>query len=398
MDAAAHICVLAGKKYGILDVVTPLLTSIRKSCPAARLQIFAEACREQVLLRDTFHAPFLKDIKVTFTPLVEQASDLSSLNPDVVLSILEQEKPDVLLVDDRLLARNTACGIAVRKYAGRRKQKVFIVMHGMWQTPVAAAASIRHYSDIEYEYWLASPEPILPLASLSTNQVVRTGCAGFDSSWLKARGRTKPSTEAVRRCLYLIRKIVPDGTAALLGDVCLSEFTRVSRRLLVDSGLCNVRRIVIKPYPTMQDQLIRETMNAIGVTDYEVCYDSIHSLAPSCDLVLGELTGAFFVPQFAEVPSVMLGFSLERTFRGTHRGYDCRPAMDMLRPGWHYYIEKPEEIDVVLRDLWDEKGDVSQHAKRRMESGIRYMRKLFPDGAAERCLERMRLAASERVA
>ncbi len=381
------ILVFVWRKYTALDTLVPILWTFRRLRPQWDIRLYRCFDQEATFLRDRFLAPLLAEMGVPVLPLTRRppAGD-SLLQPSPAYSgitarLLARTRPHLILVDDRVRAHTHPAFAAIAQFVRDTGTPLVIRHHGLWQWPPAVKV-FPHLPGLNYQYWCSSPDFLLPRKQLGSRRVQCPGSPGWDSAWLDFLTRRHRQPRRRPACLYLARKILPAGvsSASDFGDISFAEFRRFTRRLLIDSGLAQDMDIIVKPYPTMDRELLEQALGAAGLRDYRIHYSSIYSLIGRIDLQVGELTGAFPVPFLARVPSLMLGFSIHELTRQMHPRQTRR-----LLPAWYYLLERPGEIEAVLREMFTPQGALSPACREGMERGIAFFRRMFPDQAGERC-------------
>jgi len=431
---AIKVAIFTGRKYTFLDAIVPFIWHLIRQEEDYRIFIYyCSKNRKETLLNDIFYKAFfheegiihrtifdanwsmrkffglfvslvckilarfhrIKFVKLLYGIVSAIESKLTfDLNTCLNKVLFSSEEEGVIIVDERLMRSGCPWREIFLKFAQITQRHLFIRNHGLHQWSFGIA-TFKPLEGVLYEYWCPCPAQLLPDSHLITKEVYSVGSPGFDTDWIKFIKSKNTRKKDRSICVYLIRKILPPTQRSALdwGDITFAEFFNNTKVLFKDSGLHEEMDIIIKPYPTMDEGILHMALQELDLRSYEIEYSTIYSLVGNIDLVVGELSGSFFIPYFARIPSVMMGFGIERLARESVKP-ELRLAIDAkaMRPGWYYYMDSPEQLVSIVDELWDETGSVSSIAKSKMEEGIAYMRKLFPDNSADRCFKRMLLA------
>ncbi len=382
------ILVFIWRKYTALDTLAPILWALKRRWPRWDIRLYRCFGPRATFLQDRFFAPFLAEMGLPVLPLAPRPPDGDSLarpSPDytpLTARLLAEQGPDLILIDDRVRAHAHPAFTAIADFVRDTGTPLVIRHHGLWQWPPAVKV-FPHLPGLNYQYWCSSPDFMLPRKQLGSRRVECPGSPGWDSVWLEFLARRNPSPQARRpACLFLVRKILPPEVplARDFGDITFAEFRRSTRQLLVESGLAQEMDIIVKPYPTMDRALLVQALEAAGLREYRLHYSSVYSLIGRIDLQVGELTGAFPVPFLAQVPSLMLGFSIHQLTWRLHPR-----ETERLRPAWCHLLRRPGDIKGMLAQIFTPRGDLRPECRERMKRSIAFFREIFPDRAGERC-------------
>ncbi len=423
------LVVLTAGKYTFLDDVVPFLWSFRRWSPRVDLKLYA--CTnswDAVVLDDDFHEGMLRALDVEFGTVFECVSRGSQTKrPGPVLfaaalldalvhrkplirklksrmtcsrvaeearqvyNLLCTERPDAILADDRIFVNKTNYVDGIVRFLRESGARFIVRDHGLFRR-TTGHTEFPVFDGIAYENWCSQMVPRADEAGLQAVNAYNLGSSGLDSEWLEYLSSCKENAEREPQCLYLIRKVLPPDASPgqIIGDIDYQCFCSTTRCLLVDSGLTERMQVIVKPYPTMDTKLLHRALTEAGLKSFKIDKRSIYAFVGTVDLVIGELTGAALVPYFAGVPCVMMGYGIESQRREhPDASLGLVRDTDVLNPGWYYHLEKPEELRVLLTDIWDSAGELRSDTLAKIERGMAYMRTLFPDKAAERCFDRL---------
>jgi hypothetical protein len=429
-----RIALLLIKNTSTLDYTLPLLRRIRAEQPEAELSVFyAVSNRSKILRRSTFYSRFLKEHGIEEVDLLDlgrgprqlrdavrsssvwnwwdrqpirgpldlavaagsqlgrfvEAAAMRALGPCDPLAAL---RPDIVLFDNRTLTRVPGRD-RLYAYLDRRRPLVALLPHAPHQTTADAfipfdaerGRTLASYCDYwmpfsRDEAWVNAPE--------HRERFAYTGYPGLDDEWLTFLRGQRPRGDGPRRGLFIIREFRGLGSGRPQDDdpyiLEAAEFERYCR-LVEDarSRLPGSTQIILKPHPSNNQRTFERSLRSLGISDWTVTYESIYDVLPDVDFVVSLYSTTLLIPAMAGIPVTVLNTRMQEVL---HR-WD---AMREMYGGLRFFLEDPDALPAVLPDvarLADERRAGGAYVRDRD-----HLRRFYPDGAIDRCLERLALA------
>ena len=317
--------------------------------------------------------------------------------------ILPSLCPDIVLFDTTTVTASLADRDYFYNYFQRARKKVVLLPHAphhVWTvafTPFdAKGEQLPDYCEFWMPFrfertWEALPE--------RRSQFAYVGYPGLDSEWLAQiesgnllRSTVKPRlsrSEDSLRCLFVIRKFLVKGQARMPHHTAfIYDYDEILYYLnLVGTALKQAGvdiELIVKPHPSNNFPAVKDLFAESKISNWRITHDSIYSILPEIDFVISLYSTVFFIPAMTGIPVVLLNSSTQSV---VHQ----EGLMKKLYTGFHFYLENPEDLPVRLREV------IEVVSERRRSSGAvptgdaDHLRYFYPDGAIQRCLERLEI-------
>jgi len=418
------------KNISGLDYAVPLLWRVREARPDAELSVlYCTLSRKQILRESRFYSETLRSCGVAERDLCDYLSgpagccaalwrtllgrsSRDSGGPVLVRRVLRRAEralarrvdvprilpeldPDVILFDNRSVTAFEGRD-ALYAYFARARKKVVLLPHAPHHTGTTAFTPFDERGEPLPDYcefwmpfkfdrsWERLPE--------KKAQFVYVGYPGLDSAWLArpefGAARARRAADPLR-CLFIIRKFLrpgqsrPPGHDAYVFDY--DEFLVYVRCVAAALRAADAPvELVVKPHPSNDFRLLRDVFAESGIARWSITHDSIYGVAPACDLVISLYSTTLLIPAMAGVPTVLLHSRIQDEI---HQWDE----MKRMYTGLRFYLDDPNALPERF-------GDVVELARGRRGAGaappspdVAHLRQFFPDGATQRCLERLGL-------
>ena len=222
-------------------------------------------------------------------------------------------------------------------------------------------------------------------------QFAVVGYPGLDSEWLthvKATAAKDGRADAPgrrRKCLFIIRRYVPsDEERPADLDPFVIDFEEFWKPL---TTLCRALRgmageveLVIKPHPANNYRMLARDLKRANVGRWSISHEPIYELLGEVDVVVSLFSTILLVPVMAGVPTIIVNSKLQQH---VHAGWDL---LEPMYQGLQLYAADVEELPKLLADVLEEQPSEDHHSP---SADINHLRYFFPDGATQRCLDRI---------
>jgi len=425
-----RILLIIIKNTSTLDYALPLLWKTKEAHPAADVSVLhCSLCRKEILRDSQFHSRTLSASGVLqrdFTDLSRRSCEplgrfwrrvfcwtrhgwswvpgfertlarcksllaYALLDVQQVLPVLD---PDVILFDNRTLSQFHRRDLFY-DFCERTRRRVVLLPHAPHHTGTTAFTPFNERGEALPDYcefwmpfkfdrsWEKLPE--------RKDQFVYVGYPGLDSEWLAwvqagaGAGHARP--DGPLRCLFIIRKFFDKGERRPPGHDAYAfdyeEFTRYVR--LVAEALRRSDReveLVVKPHPSNELRPLERVLRESGIPRWSIARDSIYAEVPRCDLVVSLYSTTLLIPAMAGIPVVLLHSRIQDEI---HRWDE----MKQLYTGLRFYLENPEDLPERLGEVVDLARERRRAPDAFVGPDVEHLRSFYPDGAAQRCLERL---------
>lgn len=451
-----HILLILIKNSSVFDYALPVLHRIREEYPQARISIFCAALNQAQIIRPcqfmddilkddriemldltSFldHCPgfvkswirwlfrftnwdrslthrWLKTIRIGFIRQMFNGlrSYLSKTLTNKIsgVEILERLKPTLVIYDHRSNSLNYGKIVGeFHQYLDKAQIPVILSPHAPHQIDLdqfvpfcEEGTGLPAYTEywmpfIHDEHWRSIPE--------TKPQMQYIGYPGMDSKWLdycKPRGavihRTKSAPNELT-CLFVIRRFLnkgepdwPDFDDHFIFNY--NEFLEISQH--VAKALRQLSRpvhLLIKPHPSNDFGRVEELMRQVNMPSYSITTEPMFGVLNQIDLVVSIYSTIFFVPSVMGIPIALLN---TRVQRNVHARND---AMKNLYEGFEYYVPEYNQLTGIMQRMINRlDGPAIPLAD---DPDVQHMRRFYPDGAADRALDRItRLQSPDVIA
>lgn len=314
---------------------------------------------------------------------------LPSLNPDIIL--LDHTSSSAFNEKDRLFG-----------YFRQAKKKVVLLPHAPHHARTIAFTPFDKKGEILPDYcefwmpfrfdrtWEALPE--------KRNQFVYVGYPGLDSEWLEkiTTDSSIDSTNKKRlaqhkkplRCLFVVRRFLAKGQTRGSGDNAFvysyAEFSHYLNLLKMSLEKAGTEvELIVKPHPSTDFQTLNDVFGESGIQNWRITHDSIYGILSEIDFVISLYSTVFFIPAMAGIPVVLLHSSTQSV---VHQEDEFK----QLYTGLRFYLENPEDLPLRLKDVIEIAYE-RRRAGLEWDGDVKHLRHFYPDGAMERCMERLEI-------
>lgn len=431
-----HVLLTILKNTSPLDVTLPLLRAIRQRQPAARLTVLYCVLNRRRILRDAgFYSAalhhfgaeerdlgdfldmpggalvrglfarswydergaLLGNLRRRAARKAEHAITDRASSPGRALAALD---PDLILYDNRTL---TDVGGREDFYAyfHAARKPTYLLPHAPHHTGTEGFTPFKDAQDplpdfaefwMPFRYdrsWEALPE--------RKDQFVYVGYPGLDAdwlAWLQTEGRAltgaAPASEnGPLRCLFIIRKFLEEGQPRPPGhDPFIFDHAEFARylRLLAEA----VKRsgaeveVIVKPHPSNDYDAVARTFAGSGIPRWRITPESVYANLPHIDMAVSLYSTTLLIPAMAGVPTVLLHSRVQDVIHGWDE-------MRQMYTGLQFYLSDPADLPARFPAVIE--AARAHRAASDMSPGadVLHLRRFFPDGATDRCYERLGL-------
>ena len=320
----------------------------------------------------------------------------------IVQQILPLLNPDVVLFDNT--ARTRFYGRDhVYAYLASVKRKVVLLPHAPHHSSTTAFTPFDEQGEELPEYcefwmpfkfdrtWERLPE--------KKSQFAYVGYPGLDTEWLEkfrpgGHVHSAHSARASRcaeplRCLFIIRRFLPKGqTRTPDVDRFIYDYDEFSHYVtLVATALKKAGtdiELIVKPHPSNDFQALRHVFAESGIPNCRITYDSIYAVLSEVDFVISLYSTTLLIPAMAGIPVVLLHSSTQSV---VHQ----EDIMKELYTGLDFYLDSAEDLPLRLNEVIEIASERRRTGRAASNGDAVHLRYFFPDGATQRCLERLGL-------
>jgi hypothetical protein len=435
-DRAPHVLLTIIKNTSPLDVTLPLLRAIRQRRPDVRVSVLYCVLNRARILRDgDFYSAALRRfgvkeydlgdfLDVPGGPLVrglfarswyderglqfgdlrrraarkaEHAITARAASPGRALAALD---PDIVLYDNRTLT-DVGGREGFYAYFHAARKPTYLLPHAPHHTGTTGFTPFNDIYDplpdfAEYwmpfrydRHWEALPE--------HKDQFVYVGYSGLDAdwlAWLQAEGRAltgaAPASDGPLRCLFIIRKFLEEGQPRPPGhDPFIFDHDEFMNylRLLAEA----VKRsgaeieVIVKPHPSNDYDAVARAFAKSGIPKWRITPESVYANLPHIDMAVSLYSTTLLIPAMAGVPTVLLHSRVQDVI---HQWDEMR----QMYTGLQFYLPDPADLPARFPAVVE-----AARARRANPVGhpgddVQHLRRFFPNGATDRCYERLGLA------
>lgn len=325
---------------------------------------------------------------------------LNQVNPEITLGMLA---PDVILLDHRTPGSKYSWSEYFEGYFIRSAKRVVLLPHGPHHMGPTAFMPFTEGGDplpAFCDHWV----PLIcdrPWTNIPEKraQFAYVGYPGLDSDWLrwvrwgrnslKASSGGRTNSRRPLKCLFIIRKFLKKGQSRPPGhDAFIYEHGEFAYYLnLVADALRQAPvaiELVVKPHPSNDFGSVKEVFLTSNIPHWSVTNDSIYAELHQCDFVISLYSTTLLIPAMAGIPVILLHSRIQDEIQQWDE-------LKELYTRLHFYLEKPEGLAVQLKEvikIVSEGRPVSEEA---WNEDVRHLRHFYPDGAMQRCLDRLGL-------
>jgi len=317
--------------------------------------------------------------------------------------ILPALAPDITLFDHRYLIGPTDFPgrDSFLDYWGRVKKKLVLLPHAPHHTGTTAFTPFQQNDRTlpEYcEYWMPfSLDRTWEGVPDQKERFAYVGYPGLDSEWLawlqsrrshrRICGDGDMRSHRPLRCALIIRKFLRRGQARPPGhDAYVFDHTefRYYLRLVREA----IRRcqadieLVVKPHPSNDYRSLRQELEASGIGRWRISHESIYAEVPRCDFVISLYSTTLLIPAMAGIPVILLHSRIQDEI---HQWEE----MKQLYTGLGHYLDNPEDLADSVNEVVDSLRGRGSDRRTIAQTDVEHLRKFYPDGATQRCLERL---------
>jgi hypothetical protein len=405
-----HVLLTILKNTSPLDVTLPLLRAIRRRHPAARLSVLYCVLNRARILRDGgFYSAALRRFGVEEHDL---GDFLNVPGGALVRGLFARSwydergsrfgalDPNLVLYDNRTLT-DVGGREGFYAYFHAARKPTFLLPHAPHHTGTTGFTPFKDMDDplpdfAEYwmpfrydRHWEALPD--------RKDQFVYVGYPGLDAewlAWLQGEGRTlagaTPTTEGgPLRCLFIIRKFLEEGQPRPPGHDPLifdhAEFMSYLRLLAEAVKRSGAEiEVIVKPHPSNDYDAVARTFAKSGIPRWRITPESVYANLPNIDMAVSLYSTTLLIPAMAGVPTVLLHSRVQDVI---HQWDEMRA----MYTGLEFYLPDPADLPARFPAVVE-----AAHARRADPVGyssadVHHLRRFFPDGATDRCYERLGL-------
>ena len=316
-----------------------------------------------------------------------------------VQRILPWLDPDIILFDNRSHTAFRGREHFYDYFASRRK-KVVLLPHAPHHTGTTTCTPFDEQGEALPDYcefwmpfrfdrcWEKLPE--------KKSQFAYVGYPGLDSEWLsfvqsgntvKRKSRHRSYSARPARCLFVIRNFRRKGQPRPLHDAYIyghDEFTYYLN--LVRDALRQADvdiELVIKPHPGNDFLSVSAALQKSRIPRWSITHDSIYAELTSCDFVISLYSTTMLIPAMAGIPVILLHSRIQDEIHQWNE-------MKQLYTGLHFYLENPEDLLSRIKEVLDIVSERRWSGAAVWSRDIEHLRYFYPDGAMQRCLDRLR--------
>jgi len=317
-----------------------------------------------------------------------------------VRQILPSFSPDIVLFDNTLITRFYGREHFYAYFASQKK-KVVLLPHAPHHGYLTAFTPFDDVGDElpDYcEFWMpfkyARSWEKLPDKK---SQFSYVGYPGMDSKWLDnfklgtqpcLTGEPKPSpSRHALTCLFIIRRFLPKEQAGRPGpDAYIYSYDEFLYYIkLVETAFKNTGidiELIVKPHPSSDYETLRHVFAESGIANWRISYEPVYALLAVCDFTISLYSTVPLITAMAGIPTVLLNSSTQDM---VHQ----EDIMKQLYTGLHFYLENPEDLPNRLKEVIDIASERKSTGGTVCTEDVEHLRQFYPDGAMQRCLDRL---------
>ncbi len=319
----------------------------------------------------------------------------------VVQQVLPSLDPDIVLFDNRSVTAFHGRDYFYDHFA-RMKKKVVLLPHAPHHTGVTAftpfderGERLPDYCEVWMPFkfdrsWHKLPE--------KKSQFVYVGYPGLDSEWLawlqsddnpvKSRRQHRSDPSKPLQCLFIIRKFLEEGQSRPPGhDAYIFDHKEFVYYLdLVGDALRQADadiELIVKPHPSNDFPSVSRVFQASRIPRWRIAHDSIYEILPCCDFVISLYSTTLLIPAMAGIPVVVLHSRIQDEI---HQWEE----MKQLYTGLCFYLDNPDALPDRLNQVVEISRGRNEPGTAAWTTDIEHLRRFYPDGAMQRCLNRLK--------
>lgn len=285
------------------------------------------------------------------------------------------------------------------KYTYKYRRQVVLFPHGPF---ISNGCDVLNYggsttgekpvpSFCEYWYSLREEQTAKAYPDIA-HQIVYVGYPGLDNEWLEylrreyyieGKGKKDESNkERIYKCLFIVRKF--EKNARDYGVLQYDEFVNLIQSVVTVFKKCRHRiHIIVKPHPSNDFVGLKYIMDNVGYNNWEISSEPNYLLMQECDFVLTVPSTSFLVPLMFGKPVIIIKTSFLDQMK------EAWSFMERFFYGSKFLVRDQDSLEkmvkLILKMLVS--GNPSEHEL--IKENVKYFRKYFPDGALNRCLQRL---------
>ena len=313
-----------------------------------------------------------------------------------VKQILPFFEPDIVLFDNtsktKFIGRDHFF-----EYFSRAKIKVVLVPHG---AHIGFATNhfipfnekgdeLPDYCEFWMPYmndksWHSLPE--------KKSQFHYVGYPGLDSEWLEMMKKNKElynnSSKLKQdrknlKCLFIIRPFRKASNHPMIIE--LDEFNYLLdkvREVIYKSDISI--KLIIKPHPSNDNNLLWNVMRSSGISDWEISYESIYALLSDINCVISLYSTTLLVPAMAGIPVILLNVSSQGVINQD-------PDYRRIYSGLSFSLDSPEDLIDIFPKVSKIALDGYHLLNEHIIKDIKHLRNHWEDNAITNCIDRLKL-------
>lgn len=317
-----------------------------------------------------------------------------------VQQILPSLSPDIVLFDNTIITRFYRRQ-QVYSYLSSVRKKVILLPHAPHHASTTAFTPFDKEGEELPDYcefwmpfkfdraWERLPE--------RKSQFAYVGYPGLDSEWLEqlesggqlhstGKPRSSRAGEPLR-CLFIIRQFLPKGrTRTPNSNAFHYDYDEFSYYInLIGNSLKSAVvdiELIVKPHPSNDFETLKEVFIASELPRWRIVHDPIYAILSECDFVISLYSTILLIPAMIGIPTILLHTSTQSV---VHQ----EDTMKQLYTGLHFYLENPEDLPLRLKEVIEIASERRWTNKPVWKGDVEHLRQFYPDGAMQRCLDRL---------